>query len=385
MSAEPTFGTRVGARRRDTVVIAFFLLLLFVPLAAYAFGVRPSNEENRPLAMMPPLDLVAAGEPAYFAAIDRHLADNFPIKNQLVWANAALRYTLLRTSPSPDVIVGAGDWLFSRESLEPTCTHGATDVLEQFDRINAALADVGVDFQAVIVPDKQAIYPDRLPGGHTPCTDHERPLMMAGMRARGGFATELWSGIEAARALDSEALLYWPRDTHWSPSGAGIGFREVVNSASPTAWSDDVLGLAGEMERVGDLSRLMGLPTVERLPKVVLDPPRTVKWRLLPTTVATTPSRELKNVIITGTPGTIDGRTLIIHDSAFGIYADLLAAWFADSTWLHVNELADHPEIVEGLPRFDRVILERVERFAYRHDYAQMLAPVITLAEATAP
>ena len=374
----------VGARWRDLFVVAAFLVLIFVPPIAFATGLRPANEENRVLATAPPFHIGALAKPAYFSALDRYLADNFPLKNQLVLANAALRYYVLRTSPNPDVIVGSGSWLFTRESLEPVCRVTAAELLAQFDRVAAALGGVGVSVDVVIVPDKQAIYHDLRPVGPAPCTDRERPAMIAGMRARTGRATELWSVLESARAPDGDSLLFWPQDTHWSPIGAMAAFRAVVMDVSPSAWDDKNVVTRGTMERVGDLSRLMGLPTSATLPTVALDVPRTIERTLPSVSVPTTPGREVQHMVVDGVPSAIPGKTLIIHDSAFGVYANLLAAWFQDSTWLHVNELIEHPAIVAELPHFDRVIFERVERFAYSRDFEKMLAPVIDSASRAA-
>ena len=374
----------VGARWRDLFVVAAFLVLIFVPPIAFATGLRAANEENRVLATAPPFHIGALAEPAYFSALDAYLADNFPPKNQLVWAHAALGYYMLGTSLNPDVIVGDDDWLFIRDSLEPVCPLAAAELLAQYDRVGVALGEVGVSLDVVIVPDKQAIYPDRRPARAAPCTDRERPAMIAGMRARTGHTTELWSVLESARASDGDTLLFWPQDTHWSPTGAMAGFRAVVTDVSPSAWDDKNVVTRGTMERVGDLSRLMGLPTLATLPTVALDVPRIVELTLPSISLSPPPAHAVQRMVVDGVPSAIPGQTLIIHDSAFATYANLLAVWFQDSTWLHVNELIKHPEIVAELPHFDRVIFERVERYAYSSDFEKMLAPVIDAARQAA-
>jgi len=55
----------------------------------------------------------------------------------------------------------------------------------------------------------------------------------------------------------------------------------------------------------------------------------------------------------------------VIYDSFFGIDTRLVAPFFEDTTWVHVGDILQHPELASILGPFDRVILERVERGFY--------------------
>ncbi len=72
----------------------------------------------------------------------------------------------------------------------------------------------------------------------------------------------------------------------------------------------------------------------------------------------------------------IEGRTLVVYDSFFGTSEARIAPWFRESVWVHYNDLIYHPELVDDLPSFDRIVLERVERDAHSVDAATLLAPV---------
>ena len=54
-----------------------------------------------------------------------------------------------------------------------------------------------------------------------------------------------------------------------------------------------------------------------------------------------------------------------------------MASWFADSVWLHIDDLSLRSKIVGDLPPFDRVVLARSERLAYLTDYEHVLDPLI--------
>jgi hypothetical protein len=45
--------------------------------------------------------------------------------------------------------------------------------------------------------------------------------------------------------------------------------------------------------------------------------------------------------------------------------------------WVHVGDLGRLPELVEDLPAFDRVVIERVERGVYDLDLDALLAPFV--------
>ena len=78
----------------------------------------------------------------------------------------------------------------------------------------------------------------------------------------------------------------------------------------------------------------------------------------------------------------VEGRTLVVYDSYFGNEIARVRPWFRDSTWVHIGDLSRHPELADDLPAFDRVVVERVERFAYNYDPSELLAPVIDAARA---
>ena len=73
----------------------------------------------------------------------------------------------------------------------------------------------------------------------------------------------------------------------------------------------------------------------------------------------------------------VPGTTLIVYDSFYRIIEDDVAPWFADSVWLHVDDLSRHGELAAQMPAFDRVIVERGERLAYLTAYEAMLRPLL--------
>jgi hypothetical protein len=68
--------------------------------------------------------------------------------------------------------------------------------------------------------------------------------------------------------------------------------------------------------------------------------------------------------------------TVIAYDSFFGRNMTSLSPFFAESIWIHIGDLKNHPEIATLIGRADRVILERVERGLYFTQIDDLLRPL---------
>jgi hypothetical protein len=382
-SETPPPGRPALPDRVDHAVAAGFVLALLLPSIALLAGVRPGAIEGRPPASFPTLDPSALAEPSTYAAIDRYLADRFPARTQAVGAHAAIDYGLLGGSTTPDVIVGRDGWLFTRTELEPVCTFEAAEVLAALDRTAARLADVGVEMRFIVPPDKHAIYPERIVPGSglgEACSDARRPAMQAGMAARPGLAIELWTQLAADHAADPARPLYFAKDTHWTPLGALVGTRALIQSLAPGVWDEAQMPIEGFAAYDTDLSRLIGLPTKERVPRLVIRPGVKVERSAIETAVDLESARDIGRYRVDRAAGAVEGTTLIVYDSFFRTNERRIAPWFRDSIWVHVGDLERTPELVADLPAVDRVVVERTERGVYDLDLDAVLAPVIAAA-----
>jgi hypothetical protein len=367
----------------DRIVSFGFVIALIIPGVLLAAGVRPVDLEGRPLASLPPLDPGSLSEPGTYAAIDRWIADRFPGRNAAVGAHAAIDYGVLGGSTTPDVIVGKDGWLFTRTELEPTCSFTAEQTLAALDRAAADLAAHHIDLRLIVPPDKHAIYPEEVVPGSglgQACSDDRRSAMRDGMQARPGLAIELWSRISAAHLADPSVPLYFRQDTHWTPLGAMIGTKSLVESLSPGTWDDAEMPIDGFARYDTDLSRLIGLPQKERVAKIDVRPGVDVKRTTIETSVHLTSAKDIPHYTVPKSAPAVEGRTLIIYDSFFRTNESRIAPWFRDSVWVHADDLNHFPQLAADLPPFDHIVLERVERSVYDIDIDQLLAPVIAAA-----
>jgi alginate O-acetyltransferase complex protein AlgJ len=371
-------GGRVPERLLDRLVSIALVAILAGPGIALIVGLRSPLIENRAATTVPPLTLDAMSEPGFFATVDQAISEAFPLRAAAVQARAVIDYDLLRGSPNPDVIVGRGPWLFLAGEIRPKCLWHADEILQTWDSFAADLAEQGIAARFLIVPDKHTVYPEMLPLAidvNDLCTTAERSVMEAGMDER-STTVDLWRPVLEASDEASDEARYFQADSHWTPSGAMPAIRALAESLEPGLWDLAPPEPSGQQSFVGDLSRLLGLPSTEVA--------ATFDRFGVSLSVSTVPSmldsrgrRPVQRLATSGTDILIPGRTLILYDSFFGFVQTDVAAWFAESIWLHIDDLSLHPEVVRDLPPFDRVVLARTERLAYLTDYAKILQPLI--------
>lgn len=362
----------------DRLISVFFVLVLAVPAVLLAGGMRPANIENREPAPFPAVLPRAFTDPAFYAAIDLFLQDNLPLRTEAAEAHAEINRNVLGSTSNPDVVQGAGEWLFLRGEIEARCDFTASEVLEKVDRAAAALKRTGRAFRYVVAPDKHAIYPDRLapdsPFG-TPCSDLQRPALRAGMLSRSDIAVELWTPTLTART--GGELVYFVQDSHWTPLGALPGIRALVTSLAPGIWRAQDITIEGTQAHVDDLANLIGLPRTETIPKVTVRPTVRVDERTIDTGVRIEHSREIPWFTVRGDSPVVPGRTLFVYDSFYAALMTRVAPWFEESVWVHEADLRNSPAIASVIPPVDTVVFQRVERSAYFTDVSAVLRAVI--------
>ncbi len=365
----------------DRLAIVAFALALVLPSAAMLAGARPQAIENRPLLTAPPFTPGSIWDPAWSAAVDRAIADNLVLRPRAIRLRAAIDLAL-SGSPSPDVIRGVDDWLFYRDDLVALCPVGAAELVTRLDAAAAAFAAAGQEFRFIIAPDKHVYYGDRRrpdDGIPAPCTDAARPSVRAALATRGAFAVDGWSAVDSARAALPGTELYFRQDSHWVPVAALMAIRDLMLSLDPALWSEaDVV--AGEPRAFQmDLAQILGVPRTE----AALDPLVRPGVQLRTTAVEPPAGLHLpypiQQISAQGDRRLLGGRTVVVYDSYFGRATNKLAAFFADSTWIHIDDLKQSPDLVRQLGPFDRVIYEEVERYVYRAQLDTLVAPLVRI------
>jgi hypothetical protein len=364
----------------DRLVVLGFVVGLTIPTLLFSVGLRPPEIENRPLLTPPPFSVNRILDPDWYSALDKYLTDNIALRPVAVRLRARVTTNLGGTA-NPAVILGTGDWMFTREELAPTCQFTAAQLAAKLDRIAGRFALAGQTFRFILVPDKHVIYPDKLRPDTSlagTCTEGERATMRDALDQHSAYAVDGWETLLAARAARPDGPpLYYMADSHWTPSGFVIGLKALVQSLDPVLWRDDDAVPGSTRAVPQELAKQMGLPRTEPTLQIAIRPSVKVVRSPVTVPVEVKNARAIYRITASGNRPLLPGRTVFVYDSFFGLNMTRIAPFFEESIWIHVTDLKNHPELGALLGPFDTVILERVERGLYITDIDTLLEPLV--------
>lgn len=367
--------SRKSSSSADLVHAWIFVGLLWLPLAAGAFGWRSRElEEKRALAALPTLGRNSlASLPGRF---DRYFNDHFGLRSELIRGHDYLRVQVLGCSSTRQVVVGQDDWLFLVGSRALEDHQGlerfTPDQLETWRRAlegkQAWLAERGIGYLFVVAPNKASIYPERLP------VHLQRPGAVTLLdqlvdHLRRQSHVEIVDLRPALRHAAQREEVYFPLDTHWNDRGALAAYQQVC--ARLKAWFPRIEPMRVEEFRVGvgpgynDLCPLIGWHGVTRDTEALF-PLRGFPTRpavlVLPAGYAWPRQDRVRQPLALERPGQ-PGRLLMFHDS-FGAQRlrDFLAVHFGRSVFLSLRPDFLSLALVVEQERPDVVIEEWSER-----------------------
>jgi len=270
----------ISTRRRwpDRALIGLFVLFLLLPLLDMAFHVDPTSppSENRLLTPFPPRPDGMAGLKKFLAGWEAYFNDHFGCRKVLVRWHNKLKWSLFKEKSVRNVLVGTDGWMFFSASQMVEHFRGALQFTDQeladwrklLEHRRDWLAQRGIKYLFVLAPDKQSIYPERLPawlknlGGRTKVDQ-----LFAHMRAHS--TVEMLDLRPALFAAKKSAPVYLKTDTHWNKFGAFVACEEVVRALA----EHQVPGLApvaldsfdrtNQLVAGGDLARGIGISMTE--------------------------------------------------------------------------------------------------------------------------
>jgi len=204
------------------------------------------------------------------ARFEEFLNEHLPGRVSILDANAKLRVETLGISSAPRVWLGTGGMLFfdprpelAAEFIGEQAEASAVEYWSELARKRQDwCTSRGIRFLTVIAPDKQSV-----------CTDHLPPalrdlhgasildrIMSAWQREPAVPVVDLRADLRSAR-LTTE--VYLQKDTHWSPYGTWLAYRETVSAMKalvptdpPADWNE--LELERSPTGSGDIWRLLG-------------------------------------------------------------------------------------------------------------------------------
>lgn len=224
----------------DATLVAGFAAAILLPPALHV--VQGGDGEGTRMEYRNPAPFPApALDPRWPRAFERYFDDNFALRTALVRWHNRVKLLWLGASPTPTFVVGVDGWLFYTGERTIENHVGALrltpEELERWRRVLEGRRDFcerrGITYLLVVVPDKHAIYAEKLP----PVYRHpERATTADQLRAhlRGSSVEPLWLEDRLLAAREREELpLYYRLGTHWNDLGAWVGYETILERLAP--------------------------------------------------------------------------------------------------------------------------------------------------------
>ncbi len=164
--------------------------------------------------------------------------DRMGLRDHLLRARGILLLTLMGVSPTPLMIAGEDGWLFLDELGIPANQRGSAPLsrgqLNAWQRALEGRAEFvrrhGGELLLAVVPEKSAIYGDRMPRAWQPLGPSRTDQFLEHMRTPGSTAPlDLRPALRDARGADGpDDFAYDPFGTHWTIRGAVAGWRALA-------------------------------------------------------------------------------------------------------------------------------------------------------------
>ena len=361
------------------VYIYIGIVMFFIPVVMTVMEVRVGRpiQENRPKASKP---FFNENILHYAGQYHKYFCDNYFGRDLSINIYNYIKFYIFYESPVPDrVLIGNNNYLFrvDRRKAENVLDYKGcsicsfqgfvtiphqilTDRYKGLITFKQWLADHNIKFYLVVVPDKETIYPEKMPqsikkGMVTP-TDQ----IINFLEDNGISVIDLRIPLWNAKNIQYE--LYYQTDSHWNKLGAYVGYLEITailskdfNSIKPIIVKLENVSYTN-FESKGDLLLLLGAQTYPYYREAILDYP--VQY-----SIVSFQDGHKGKIVTQGKKGL--PRALIYRDSMFCNQWQYLANNFSKAVfiwdYLWANNMIDS-KFIES-EKFDIVIIATVERY----------------------
>ena len=266
---EAASGESMGRRGLSAVQAAFVAIcavVVVLPFAGMLWAPTMATTENRTLAEFPSLEADGTINVDFMSELGIYFEDHFAYRNELVTANSKLR-GILGTSPTNSVVLGDDGWLFYGGTNSDYLGKGRLTDKEienlafDFSLVQGYCEANGADFALAIVPNKNSIYPEKMP-------------FYFGESAEGNVLNELSSKLDEeqvgnvdlyslladAKASAPDEALYYRLDTHWNQRGALLASERLMDVLGHEDTAERLTGYSkaeASENHTGDLSEML--------------------------------------------------------------------------------------------------------------------------------
>jgi hypothetical protein len=218
-------------------IVACTAICLSPLIGWIAFGtVDPYGQRQH--GDFPKLTELLAGRPAAFDA----LGDGVRRRSVVTRGALELKYRVLygfQYVDTKSVVSGKGDWLFLKADFwQGRCLDGGRTrrLLAQVDILTDMAEVSGLKLIVTVSPDKSWIYAEKLnPWFHTywNCKKESSALWRRFLPSQAPRIIDHGSILLEEKAKRGHSKLFYHTDTHWTPYGAALAFRQLLHAVYP--------------------------------------------------------------------------------------------------------------------------------------------------------
>jgi hypothetical protein len=353
-----------------------FLVCLWLPLleSLLGFDPTPPPQENRTLAGAPEFEFTTEAVEKFPEVFEKYYDDHFGARSFLIRWNNYFKYYCLGVSPNPEkVILGKEGFFFEGgmepliRNLDPFSEDGLEDWAQWQEYRTNWLAERGVKYLLVIVPEAWTIYPELLPDSLNRVHEESKTAQLVKYLQKNS-KTPVLDLTATMLEEKGDRLLYRPLDPHWNQPAGFIASGTVASYLK--RWFPAIEPLKMEEMETRDflaaggyLNRALSLPEdlLERHYRVLPASPEAVE-------VPSPLENEWKDLTTFGPGSLVEAyekdapelpSAIVFHDSFGNYLIPYLSENFRRVVW--VRNVSFSPEAVR-LEKPDLVIVETAER-----------------------
>ncbi len=255
-------------------LIIIFLLSIYAPPLKTLFTskAKMSNSEKRELASAPALEMKRKSMEEFPSKFEAYYNDHFGLRQFLIYWHNYIKVKWLQTSPVDIVMLGKKNWLYytpdnvldDLQGKIPFTAKQLDQWKNYFENKRDWLAERGIYYLLVIVPNKHSIYPENIKDNYLSEKGKTRTDQLA------EYLTDHSEieFIDLRGSLVREKInhrVYFPTDLHLNDKGAFIAYKEIIRKVSKWFPQEKVIDSSNIREQVkcatdGELAVMLGLP-----------------------------------------------------------------------------------------------------------------------------
>ena len=343
---------------------AFFLMICGVQLLWPLLGehLDRENYENRVAVERPQFSIETIDE--FPASYEAYYNDHLPFRNQLIRFGSAVEYYAFRNSSNQNVVRGKDGWLFYNSSLDdnPIRAYKGMDlftqeelaqITENLTGVKNALEAQGTEFVLFIAPNKERIYPEKMPDYYgNPAEEYRTKQLIDHLRKETDIRIVYPYEELLAAKESSPQNLYYRLDTHWNYIGAYVGCMALAEELDVNMPGLEELEITETEPTICDLAEMLSLRS-----SLNTDPDYELSGYDIHQLI--TDRHELTGVYAYHCTDADPRKLFMVRDSFADAMDDFLASQFDESVMVHYSSYT-HDQAIAEQP--DIYIYETVER-----------------------